>query len=396
MFQCHFEMIRLKIKCKEPTKIPPKRVFEDFEQVQTKDPKDDDDNDDNRPDEGGEDDDRDDQAGGDEEDDLLSDELGDNLRKKDKAGSGHATDPSAKSGGAGTSKASGGSAKQAQSVKQALLNFERNNWFEADVDKQEGQLCVNLLQAMNLEENESDMEETKQIDDPYEESSTLPEEWSYVNPFVDENGQVGRFSQPEGETDETIMDKGDSSKNLNTKPGGQPNKWIPIQAQRKSNRVIDDGRTTTEKAQALKRKVNLEEPKGKKSYVSMVLSKSEISAVASVIDVDINCQQEESNVISVIQEMDRSRCEGFTQSYSCSSRAHCPVGADLEKEQEEALVTPFDSLSKIKISDLEEEGKVEGSTKVAVRKNQKGKLNDRSDMEYQRTGKNRKNPYFSR
>lgn len=51
---------------------------------------------------------------------------------------------------------------------------------------------------MDLEEDESDLEESIHLDEPEEESSTLPEEWSYVNPFVDENTQVGRFSQHDG------------------------------------------------------------------------------------------------------------------------------------------------------------------------------------------------------
>jgi hypothetical protein len=141
----------------------------------------------------------------------------------------------------------------------------------------------------------------------------------------------------------------DNAKGRNVKGGGPENKWIPIQAQRKSKRVIDDGRIAAEKAQALKRKVNLEEPKGMKSYVSTVLSNPEISVVASVIGVDINCQQEQSDVINMIQELDRNRCESFIQSCSGNSRSHCPVGVADVEEQGEDVVTPSDSLSKIKV-----------------------------------------------
>jgi hypothetical protein len=43
--------------------------------------------------------------------------------------------------------------------------------------------------------------------------------------------------------------------------------WGPVQAERRSARVLADGKTKIERAQKLKRKGNLEDPQGKKNLL---------------------------------------------------------------------------------------------------------------------------------
>jgi hypothetical protein len=70
---------------------------------------------------------------------------------------------------------------------------------------------------------------------------------------------------------------------------GKRNKWGPVQVERRSTRFKNDGRTSLEKAQENKKKMDLEElyNKGKNKKPSKNLNSKHLINVASVIGVDL-------------------------------------------------------------------------------------------------------------
>lgn len=116
------------------------------------------------------------------------------------------------------------------------------------------------------------------------EYENLPEEWIYS--FLDGKSKESSYDIGPGNEDDSqttgneklMLDKLEGRKEevKETKLKQGNKKWGPIQAEKKSSRVVDDGRTAMEKAQNLKRKVNLEDNPGMKSYVSAVLTKNDI------------------------------------------------------------------------------------------------------------------------
>jgi hypothetical protein len=74
-----------------------------------------------------------------------------------------------------------------------------------------------------------------------------------------------------------------------------------------------------EKAQNLKRKVNLEEPAGKKSYALAVLSKPETIKVASTTGLNIGSNRLEAEVVEKVHTLDVERVTNFSISYNSHS-----------------------------------------------------------------------------
>lgn len=147
---------------------------------------------------------------------------------------------------------------------------------------------------MEIEDREEEWVENKMEDfEPGEESLNLPAEWLYS--FVETEKQMDQSTTvlPEVETvsgeseqqqkilvpDQVVQKK--SSRLVSPKPkkGG----WGPLQPERKSKRVPQEGISMLERAQAVKRKNNLEIEKGKK--VSKPLSVSSMLDIADNIDI---------------------------------------------------------------------------------------------------------------
>jgi hypothetical protein len=174
LFNSFFNMVRVKVQCKNPTKVPRKRIFvfkgslylirfktEEF--VQIENPSDDDKDPDARVEELENDD-----------DDLLDDNPKDTPKENgENSKNGEETGPKRGKEVLTTKVDQGG--KSAKSAKRALL-------FEDD-DPKEAQECVDLLQTMELEGEESEDEEmTLKINETFQDDNeqvSLPDEWIF-------------------------------------------------------------------------------------------------------------------------------------------------------------------------------------------------------------------------
>jgi hypothetical protein len=97
----------------------------------------------------------------------------------------------------------------------------------------------------------------------------------------------------------------------------KPNKrvWEPIQPERKSKRVPLDGDSMLEKAQALKRKNNLEIDKGKK--VQNQISTSSLLEIASGIDLSVPVEElVRHKVVNQVLELEMDRNNSFSSACS--------------------------------------------------------------------------------
>lgn len=107
--------------------------------------------------------------------------------------------------------------------------------------------------------------------------------------------------------------------------------WGPVQSERKSLRHVDDRRPMLEKAHNLKRKVNLDNNAGKKSYISAILSKATLLHIACSIDLHIE-PADDSVVVDRLQHLDESRISTFVntcKTYGCASGRMSPEKNDL-------------------------------------------------------------------
>jgi len=97
--------------------------------------------------------------------------------------------------------------------------------------------------------------------------------------------------------------------------------WGPVQLERKSKRVPLNGMNMLEKAQALKKKNNLDFEKGKK--VSKQISSSSLLDVAASIDLDVPVEElSKQKVVDQVLELEIERNKNFN---AACSKVDCPV-----------------------------------------------------------------------
>ncbi|TVU32565.1 hypothetical protein EJB05_24298, partial [Eragrostis curvula] len=143
--------------------------------------------------------------------------------------------------------------------------------------------CVNLLREMELVESDEeemyDKEETMVLGNRCDEAEmgmeNLPPEWCY------EDDKMKQLQLDEKEISEQ------SEMTRNKDGGAMVNKklWGPVVTTRRGKRHQEDGRTVMQMAQDNKRKMNLEVPKGNKTNSFALLSKDEITDVASIVGI---------------------------------------------------------------------------------------------------------------
>jgi hypothetical protein len=310
LFSNQFAMVRLKIKCKNPSRIPIERVLEiqdelfllsykveGYKQQQNSEGKDGGDEDGDDPDT-------------DEDEDLLKDDLEDLKKKNQPSSSGNdgskeknPTPQMQKRGGQG-----GQQDVQSQTMKTIPNIVAIVTGMDDNKDPQEEpnrNFCINLLRDTELDdrENEDEKQEHEQgdlADQEFETSKThmheigedleaeqeqlhLPEEWVYAMSKDEEKtnpGHQGTQTQADEkkETHENVMEQERDLTPQMKKHKGKPEEanhkqkqWGPVQAERRSARLLADGKTVIERAQKLKRKVNLEEPQGTKKPFTIPL-----------------------------------------------------------------------------------------------------------------------------
>jgi hypothetical protein len=227
-------------------------------------------------------------------------------------------------------------------------------------------LCINLLNAMELDDKESEdrWEEEKEDTEPEQEQFYLPEEWVYG--ISKEGGQTypeQREMQDQAEEEEQIQENEVGQERDPTpqvkKQGGRPRKaepkqkqWGPLQAERRSARTVNDGKIVIEKAQNLKRKVNLEENQGTKPPLPQTLSQDTVTYVAHLLDVNIGHTHNAVEVVKEIVDLDHNRHNSFSS--ACKVQECNIVEGHKEKtgvQQGEAPATPPE---KLKAQQLEE------------------------------------------
>jgi hypothetical protein len=181
-------MVRLKVKCKNPSRIPLERVLEiqdelflltykveGYKQKQRSEGKDGGDEDGDDPDT-------------DDEDDLLKDEL-DDLKKKiqtprsrdkeESRGGDHT--PQQGNKGQGDKQDHQSKAKEAiATAMKSVLGMTERGEIQEEPNKN---FCINLLKAMELDDKESEdeLEESTQDNTADQEMMALPDEWVYVH-----------------------------------------------------------------------------------------------------------------------------------------------------------------------------------------------------------------------
>ena len=97
--------------------------------------------------------------------------------------------------------------------------------------------------------------------------------------------------------------------------------WGPVQLERKSKRVPLDGMNMLEKAQALKKKNNLEVEKGKK--VSTQISSYSLLDIAASLDLDVPVEDlSKQNVVDQVLDLETERNNTFK---AACSKVDCPV-----------------------------------------------------------------------
>ena len=192
--------------------------------------------------------------------------------------------------------------------------------------------CISLLKAMEIgDREEAWIEDVGETFEPEEESLNLPSKWLY--------GYADSRDQP----DQTLMNQMSTEGNADSsdiphidialgvvnqgKDGGvaksKPRKrgWGPVQLERKSKRVPLDGMNMVEKAQALKKKNNLEFKKGKK--VSKQISSSSSLDIAASIDLDVPVEElSKQKVVDQVLDLEIERNKNFN---ATCSKVDCPI-----------------------------------------------------------------------
>jgi hypothetical protein len=253
LFNSFFNTVRVKIQCKDSTRIPRERIFvfksnvhlivftpEGYEQAKVSD--------------GGSD-----KGGG--EENKGEDPLEDDLSASGKGGSNSPKEKSKEKEKDQSSTLPQGnkSAPAGNKCVRRLLQFD-----DAEFDNQAQTLeCANLLKAMELDEEEGLVEELEDNFDTLiqedDETCQLPEEWV----FNITEDRVG--SQSSSQIDFTMGIVSDLTKGRETdkseeeiqaleekvqqrRRGSKKQQWGPIVQTRRSTRNIDNGKTMMEKA----------------------------------------------------------------------------------------------------------------------------------------------------
>jgi hypothetical protein len=123
-----------------------------------------------------------------------------------------------------------------------------------------------------------------------------------------EGEQTAQDKNPEEKTD-TLM--GEEQSKGKEERNNQKTRWGSVQAERRSSRLQQDDRTTVEKAQQLKRKVNMEDNPGKTIISSKNLTSNYLLSVAKSVDIEINTNN--SSFINSILELDEGRKQNFLE-----------------------------------------------------------------------------------
>lgn len=313
------EMVRIRIKCKNPARIPSKRVFELEEKlylihlkpenvcVESSEKGDNDEDDDN---------------GGD--DDPVFEDM------EEEQGGHHNTSPpkddskSKRKGVEGDHSSKGSDRKNGSKTVQIWASLFNDNVLE-EAGMAGEYSSRNLLREMELvsSDNEADNEINEhEVDDL--EMSTLPAEWIDLGigdnlqeiQVATENGLPIAPFQETVEVVETAEDKGKAvaiepegtNKKFKCEQEGQgktSKKWGPTLVEGRPRRQKQDGRSMLERAKELKEKQNLEKPKSKKSSNPFdILSEVEIKNVASVLGVNLG--KTASSICATVDEIQSS------------------------------------------------------------------------------------------
>lgn len=173
--------------------------------------------------------------------------------------------------------------------------------------------CISLLKAMELEDYNNDMEFEEEVEEMEDQGSlNLPEEWVYScreqftgcqiihaeTQSEKEDGQTSETNKEERIQDNIFVEEElkilDGQSQNSTQEHVQVNQgkakkkkaWGAIQPQRRSKRQPQDGMPVLERAQALRKKNNLEVPKGI-THFSCQLSTQNLRDLASKVDLNI-------------------------------------------------------------------------------------------------------------
>lgn len=238
--------------------------------------------------------------------------------------------------------------KGGNSVKRMLI-FD-DHMLQAD--KEENR-CLSLLQAMELDDSvEVDMDNLGLEELGFlekEDMLTLPEEWvtslsqagecsftnskqilpqekgskdevlgGQVNFVLEEELESNLGTQPTKEDIGKLVNQRDVEKG---KSKGKGKVWGPVIAQRRSQRILDDGRTMTEKAQELKKKSNLEIPKG----ITKIPSISRASLLSVATEIGLVVEDGNPSNSSVLDNMLAIDKERHTLSVNSCPNSLCSV-----------------------------------------------------------------------
>ena len=360
LFNSFFSTVRVKVLCKDPTKIPKERLFvfkdkihlilftpEGYEQVS------------NNMDDGCN------KGGGAEkkEDESLEDDspYPDNGGVEPKEGDKDKEQNQSNTKSQGSKSAS----KGGKTVKRALTFEDTENVFK------EGSLeCAKLLKAMELEEDdewsvalEMDHVPSSQGDD---DTCLLPEEWIYN--LSEERKSKGRTSARESDVDPAFthnkeeiqsdhtthdLPSVEEEETFNTQPRkdilekqvqqesrkSKKNQWGPIIPVRRSSRNVNVGKSMLEKAQEMKGRWNLEDKTGKTNR-NPKISKSLLISVAK--DVGLDLMDGDPGCIDGMLELDCSR--NAASKLNCNIQ-ECGYDGSLENKDKSDMVSTSRSSS---------------------------------------------------
>ncbi|TVU25198.1 hypothetical protein EJB05_27686, partial [Eragrostis curvula] len=304
LFSSMFESVRIKVAVRDPAKIPKQRLLEmkkkiylislivdGVNQLVGGDP--------------------DNPSNPDDDDDLLDEDKGqEETDKSNRMDTDGAQTPSKKSSETsmpqiGKENKSNVGAKTVSVWAQFFKNIEEEVVTAGEASGLKG---ANLLKEMELAESDNEEDQNGQETVTIEISEAvgdmgmenLPGDWSY------EAEKLSELQVEDNQEGVNQADKTEKEEEIVKSKGKQ--KWGPVVATRKSKRHQEDGRTALEKAQGVKKRLNLELPGGNKGNAFSVLSNSEISDIANVVGVKLGDNDREiAHSASVIQVLDNDR-----------------------------------------------------------------------------------------
>jgi hypothetical protein len=333
-FSSFFSMIRIKIACKDPTRILVERVLEmnnhlflvsfkaeGFEQVQ-ENPK----GKNKEEERGNKDGDGSDGGNGDEnseDEDLLDDEPEQEERDQSKTSKENGeNEPKSKD-----KQSKSAASKQRQMTGEENLGQETVNRNDVMKDHKAAGLptCINLLQAIELEGNENGDQNLLYGCGEEDEMMTLPEEWTYNETL----GSVVDVENGKEIMEQSQSVKGDQAVRINEKGGsGQPSKacnnkkWGPIMTTRRSSRNAKDSRPMLIRAQETKRKWQEDHQNGKTNTDLPFITEHALNATVTAIGiVDRDGNPMDDEVVSRIVREETNRDNKYMTSLENKPKA---------------------------------------------------------------------------